>query len=431
MQMSADMQRAPNVRLRHCREEMGWTQEDLAAEMRDYARVHDGQEVGVTANMVCRWETGEKATSLRYRRLCRLVFGKTDAELGFADESAPTPLDEMPRRLFLESLGSAAAASAVGGEPWDRLSYALRKPCRTDCKTIANLVQLTIYLEGLESQISPAVLLGPVEGHLGTVARLLSGSLPETRYRKLCSLAGEIAGLAGWLTWDLEQRPATAGYFKAGLEAAKEADDHALGAYLVGSSVVQPAYRERPIARLKRLQGRTHSFVRTSASPSTRAWLITLEAEAYALARQEKPCLNAFDAADKAMAQRSAEDEVSRRPRVAFFDPVRLMGERGVALVRLGNHPEAAQSVLRQALAALDPSVVKTRPRLLSALATAHLQRGDVDEACRLGMEALRMSAAQEVKPNLQDVRKLRLDLQPFRKHPAVKELDEQLRLVA
>ena len=107
------------------------------------------------------------------------------------------------------------------------------------------------------------------------------------------------------------------------------------------------------------------------------------------------------------------------------------MGERGVALVRLGDHSEAAQAVLREALAALDPSVVKTRPRLLSALATAHVQQGEIEEACRVGSEALRIAAAQEVKPNLQDVRKLQLDLSPYRKHPAVKELGEQLRLVA
>jgi tetratricopeptide (TPR) repeat protein len=281
-------------------------------------------------------------------------------------------------------------------------------------------------LESRESQESPRALLGPVEGHLGNVATLLAGSPPLRP--QLCSIAGETAALAGWLAFDIENRPAAAGYFRVGLEAAKEANDRALGAYLVGSSCVQPAYRERPFARLRRLQGRTFGFARSDASPSTRAWLATLEAEAHALAGDTSKCLRLFDEAEIAMSRAGEEDE-ARRPRVAFFDPDRLAGERGVALARLGQ-PEAAQNVLRPALTSLDPSVVKTRPRLLTALATAHVQQGDVDRACELGAEALGIAAQQEVQTNLQDVRKLRLELEPWRNSQAVKDFDERLRAV-
>jgi hypothetical protein len=100
-----------------------------------------------------------------------------------------------------------------------------------------------------------------------------------------------------------------------------------------------------------------------------------------------------------------------------------------VALARL-QRPQAAQQVLEQALASLDPEVVKTRPRLMAALATAHVRQGNIDEACHLGAGALDLAARQQVAPNLQDVRRLRLDLEPWRKTQAVKELDEQLALV-
>jgi hypothetical protein len=126
----------------------------------------------------------------------------------------------------------------------------------------------------------PRALLGPVVGHLNTVAALLQGPTRPSLRRQLCSIAGETAGLAGWLTFDLEDRRAAGAYFRAGIQAAQEADDKALGAYLVGSSCVQPAYRERPYARLRRLEGRTHGFTRGDANPTTQAWLVTLEAEA-------------------------------------------------------------------------------------------------------------------------------------------------------
>jgi hypothetical protein len=92
--------------------------------------------------------------------------------------------------------------------------------------------------------------------------------------------------------------------------------------------------------------------------------------------------------------------------------------------------PAAAQHVLESALGSLDPEVVKTRPRLLAALATAHVRQGNIDEACRLGADALALAERQQVTPNLQDVRRLRLDLEPWRNSQAVRELDEQLALV-
>jgi hypothetical protein len=104
----------------------------------------------------------------------------------------------------------------------------------------------------------------------------------------------------------MEDRRAAAAYFRAGIEAAQEADDRALGAYLVGSSCVQPAYRERPVARLRRLQGQTFGFQTFDANPSTRAWLITLEAEAHALAGNER------GGADRARCRRHGHDQRHR-----------------------------------------------------------------------------------------------------------------------
>jgi hypothetical protein len=72
---------------------------------------------------------------------------------------------------------------------------------------------------------------------------------------------------------------------------------------------------------------------------------------------------------------------------------------------------------------------MKTRPRLLTALATAHARQGDIEEACQLGTDALRLATQQEVGPNLQDVRKLRIELEPWRDSGPVRTLDERLAL--
>ena len=74
--------------------------------------------------------------------------------------------------------------------------------------------------------------------------------------------------------------------------------------------------------------------------------------------------------------------------------------------------------------------MVKKRPRLLAALATARVRQGNIDEACRIGSDALELAERQQVSTNVQDVRRLRLDLQPWHHAGAVRQLDEQLAAV-
>ena len=120
---------------------------------------------------------------------------------------------------FAAAAGFAVTSVAV--EPWERLSAALRQPGRLDREIVSELEHVTVTLEGLESQVSPKALLGPVVGHLDTVASLLKGSPGPSLRQQLCSIAGETAGLAGWLTWDLEDRKAAGAYFRTGIQAAQ------------------------------------------------------------------------------------------------------------------------------------------------------------------------------------------------------------------
>jgi transcriptional regulator with XRE-family HTH domain len=420
-----------NHRLRDQRLRRGWSLETAAERLNQLASATGERQVAVSGSTFGKWERGVQQPRGVYRELLCLLYDATAEELGLYQPVAPGgTLEDMRRRTFLQSLG-AVTGFAVSStlEPWQRLSAALRQPSRVAQQTVAELERVTLGLEALELQVSPRALLGPVVGHLNTLASLLQGSLPQAMRRRLCSLAGETAGLAGWLAFDLEDRRAAGAWFRAGIEAAQEAEDRPLGAYLVGSSCVQPAYRERPHARLRRLHGRTAGFATADANPSTRAWLVTLEAEAHALAGDEAASLRALDQAESIMGRADDEDTAGRRPRSPFFNQARLVGERGIALARL-DRPAAAQQVLEEALASLDPDVVKTRPRLMAALATAHLGQGNIDEACRIGSDALELAERQQVSTNVQDVRRLRLDLQPWHDAQAVRELDEQLAAV-
>jgi hypothetical protein len=81
----------------------------------------------------------------------------------------------------------------------------------------------------------------------------------------------------------------------------------------------------------------------------------------------------------------------------------------------LGNQARADEGLLRAAMAV--------------AMAAMFVVALTIPEACHLGSEALDLAARKQVAPNLQDVRRLRMELEPWRKTRAVRELDDQLAL--
>jgi hypothetical protein len=117
------------------------------------------------------------------------------------------------------------------------------------------------------------------------------------------------------------------------------------------------------------------------------------------------------------------EDEP--RPRVPFFDQARLAGERGVIAVRLGSADEGHRA-LDDALRDLQPGL-KIESRLLTSLARAHLQKGDVEQACQVARDSLDVARSTETEPSLQDLLSLRDELSPWEDTSAVREFDAAL----
>jgi hypothetical protein len=166
-----------------------------------------------------------------------------------------------------------AGSGSLDPEPWERLAYAMSHPKRIDRGTLAQLEQVTIALEQLELQVSPSVLIGPVKGHLNTVADLLAAEPPSGMRAQLLSLAGESARLAGWLASDQANLATSADYFRTGLEAAREAGDTRLGAYLLGGAACTTSHREHPEQRLATLSYHGFGFNQTDGTPDVRSWL--------------------------------------------------------------------------------------------------------------------------------------------------------------
>jgi hypothetical protein len=139
--------------------------------------------------------------------------------------------------------GLASTALLDVSEPWERLDHVLRHPARIDALSLTHLEQVLIALETVERHVDASALFGAVAGHLATVTNLLRATMPSTMRQHLCSIAGETAGLAGRLYAQLNQARTASSYFHTSLVAAREANDPALLAYLIGVAAAQLVYR--------------------------------------------------------------------------------------------------------------------------------------------------------------------------------------------
>jgi transcriptional regulator with XRE-family HTH domain len=72
----------PNLRLQDYRHRLDLTQEQVAEELARLAWQHFGLRVGVDAQMVSKWERGEKRPSRFYRQLLCLLYSTTEEQLG-------------------------------------------------------------------------------------------------------------------------------------------------------------------------------------------------------------------------------------------------------------------------------------------------------------------------------------------------------------
>lgn len=325
----------------------------------------------------------------------------------------------MKRRRFLRLLGEGiGAASLEIVEPWE-LAGVLEPFGGTEAERIENLA--THFARAYPST-PPLALAGPVQEQLRNVVRLLDGPQSVTGRRRLCMALARLAGLAGSLSLDLDDASRIDGYFDMALQAALESEHHELTSWLLAIRSLIPANRGEHQRALQLVEG-AEVFAAKATTPTRRAWLAALRAKAAAGVGDVRAFEDGMRDAERALEQARPDDGAAG---VDFFDPPRLDAFKGTALVLL-HRPEAAQPALAQALARRDPSNVKGLSLARLDLAISYAQQTEVEEACRLGSEAMAISPRYQVGPVVTKFQDLRRDLEPWSSTRFVRALDEQL----
>jgi tetratricopeptide (TPR) repeat protein len=396
--------------LRQHRALLSLTLEEVAAELGRLAWAHYGAHVGVNADMVGKWERGEKRPSKLYQQLLCLLYRCSAEELGLREPGGSNEL----RRAG----GLVVPPPGFGGR-WPE------RPLHVSEATVHNLESVTAAFRRMYHTVAARDLIDGVAQHAQTTAGFWRRTADPELRQSLAAAASEITMLAGRMSFFDLGRPSQAEpYYRDALEAAHEAKNRPLQAVVLGNQSFLPRSRG-DFATALQLLDQAKRLV--PDDPVVGSWARALEAITKAWAQEPTGSLVALEAAEGVL------DEATPGAAPAWFDYYdrsRLAGFKGQVHIRLAQ-PETAHAVLEEAIGALSPDAAKQRACYLADQATVYVAEGEVDQACQLGIQALQLLGEVEYETGVQRVRELRTKLQRWPHHPAVADLTEQLLLVS
>jgi transcriptional regulator with XRE-family HTH domain len=446
-------------RLKALREERGWTQNDVAEQVSRLAWLRRRERVGINADMVAKWERGEKRPSPRYRELLCMLFETDAPSLGIggpvpsdavlrADADDGTLIDMlggaaslleqlgsagsilqprmfdvwkddlMQRRALLKLMGLAASAGLVSAADGEH-----SRPGKMTPDTIRDIDHLADRYQALYHSTAPAVLMTPVVAHLETLRDFIRQGPPAQLRRKLFANRARVATLAGRLAFfDLRDPLAARGYYNLALESAREAGDHLQAAAALGHVAFIPAADYSYSAALDYLRAAAHQV---GKHPDGRvgSWLSAVKSEIFTYAGSHADALAAIDEARERLANPGL---IADLPWFDYYDSTRLSGFAGFALLRDRQH-SASRAALTDAAAHLPRTAVKQRAVFLADIATVELAGGDLDQACATAGDAAEQLRQAGYAVGTGRLREFRRAVEPWANSVPVRSLDEQL----
>jgi hypothetical protein len=346
----------------------------------------------------------------------------------------------MDRRVFMAVGGSALtqlAWTAVNTEP-ARLAAALGGG-QVGATLIEQVEETIPQLRQLDDQQGGGgASLFYVHAQFQAVGQLLkTADYGGQVTRRLLVALAELGQLAGWMAADAERHGLAQRYYLTALRAAHNAGDKALGAHALGAMACHAASCEQAADAISL---GTAAVEMAHRSPATVQALATSRlAYGYALVGDAER----FHAAH-GRARELAEHPTGHQPRWAYYvSPQFADTNGGFYQVSLGmacsrnSRRHFGNAVTLLTPSATAPDYWSPRDAILTdtALATAYLGRGELEQACEVGRTALERLPQVNSPRCLTDLRRLAGELRARKTNSHVREfsteLDRRLTLVA
>lgn len=396
------------TRLRDERRRRCWSQKDMARHLAgaadEHLRAHLPSRESL-ARMIRTWESGRARPRDPYPVLYARAFGVEEATL-FGDPLRP------PRRSPEEVL----AAVLPDGDPLAPLTT--RTGRRVGVSTVEDLSARVHALRLADDVLGGEDLVGPVFRELGAAVRVYrETSHSEPVGKRLLSVIGECAQIAGWVASDAGRHAQAADTYRLGVSAAREAGDAVLESNLVGSL----AYQTANVGDPREAAGLALAAVE-AAGPSApaRARALAWDRAAWAFARDDdaQEAMRALGEAAEAM----DADRADGPAYLYWVNPgeLRVMEARVYTELR---RPLRAVPLLSSVLARYDTTHAREMALYLSWLAVALADANEPEEAARTGRRMLELSADVASDRTAARARVVLARLEPFRTVPEVREL--------
>lgn len=445
--------------LKDARRRRHWTQRFVAEQLQVLAHhKYRDRSAAVNADMVSKWERGEKGVSPYYRDLLCVLFETDAATLGLSI-AAPAPAassmvasdepdadlagvisetaalleqlgpaatilesrmadvwrDElMRRRTLVKLLGLAPVAPAVS-----RLVGPGSPPVRG---SVRDLDDLADRYQTLYHSASPSALIRPVLAHLDAVSDAIRGTKDHLARTKLLANRARVALLAGRLSFfDFDDAMSARGYYNLSVEAASEAGDRHQAAAALGHMAFIPAAEYSMTSALQYLESARQQIDLDPHGP-LKSWAFAIESEFHSHAGDHSSALRAIDAAKTAYSRSSINADLRW---FDYYDVNRLAGFAGYANLQAGRYDTAA-SELTEALD-LPLSAIKQRSVFLADLATVHYHAGDLEQACSVAVDATDELRRAGYATGVDRLREFHDLVSPHSSTPAVRVFSERL----
>lgn len=428
----------PGAALKRVCERRRLRREDVVAALQLLADELGESHPGVDANHVSKWFNGTRNIGPYYRpRLC-VALDSSPEEL----DMEPTPrlkrdvndlrMRSMNRRQFLAKTALVVGSLTLGlpGVDAGRMATMAMRGGQ-DSQVYEDLLRITVGFADQLDMVAPTSLMPQVFGLLEQEKALLHDrSAPS-----LLEVTTRTAIVAGWLAYNVNNRGDAGAFWDYAEERARELGSDQMLAYALGvKSTIWSAVPKRGSSALDAaistsLLDQAISLAKKGSAPSLRGWLYSRRAEEHAVAGNRRGAYADIDRAYKVLGrnQLSSDDF----PILRTWKDARLSRYHGSVAELVHDHREAI-AILTSTLAQLPPSYLPQRAMAMTDLATAYarLPRPEVEHSSDLLGQAHDIAAPAGLGEAMRRIMEVRHHLQPWVHTPAVKQLDERLRLV-
>ncbi|MFI0898053.1 hypothetical protein [Streptomyces sp. NPDC020983] len=250
------------------------------------------------------------------------------------------------------------------------------------------------------------------------VAPLLHGTYTESVGRALFATVAEALRFAGWMSYDAGHHALAQHYYLPALRLAQDANDRRLAGSVLSAMSHQATFvgRFNDAATLARAARMGISGV---ATPTLTAQFWAMEARALARTSDHRGAQQALSESERSLDRRNHADEPEW---ITYFDDAELSAEAAHCFRDINS----AQRSVEHAGNAMSGSHVRSDFFATMVLADAHLRAGDVEEACRVALDALDLGGQLRSARAISYLAEFRTALAAVRTNAHVRDLHEQ-----